>query len=294
MHQLLALVGRYWPFSHGTGWLVERPSRLIQSWPNNQLIRLKDGRVFEGNLNDRVFRDLYLYGTYEPIVTAAIGRLIRPDDVVIDVGANIGVITALMGRLVGNSGHVLAFEPVPTLFEVLKNTVALNELDAIVSTHLVVVSDGSEDQIVIYVPNRHSHACSSVKVDDPSTAIAFTCAAVALEAFYVSPVLPSLIKVDVEGAEMSVLRGSRSWCLANRAPIWVLEANYRAAKRFGYAPEDLATFLAESGYHHFFWSDDHRVLPFEIGSSFPADGTIYALPRWAVDDGRIPTTRYSA
>ncbi|MBI5648837.1 MAG: FkbM family methyltransferase [Chloroflexi bacterium] len=286
MYQILALVGRYWPFHRGTGWLVERPSGLVHRWPQDKRFRLKDGRIFQGDLNDPLFRSLYLYGTYEPVVSNALYRMVRAGDTVVDVGANIGVITTLLGRLVGSSGQVFSFEPVPQLFEILTHTISLNGLNDNVQAVNVAVGNTSTN-VVIFVPQKQSHACSSIKVDDFSSAIPHRCTMVSLEHTDFISKIPSLVKVDVEGAEMSVLCGAASWCSAQRPPIWVMEINHKAAKRFGYAPEDLVTWLIQYGYRHFFCSDVQRFQVFDPRSKFPSDGTVCCAPQWAIDDGRI-------
>jgi len=288
MHRILAFIGRNWPLDFGTGWLVERPSRLIKKWPHDQVIRLKDGRVFQGDLNDRVFRDLYLYGTYEQVVTSALSLMIKQGDNVIDVGANIGIISVLMARLVGTSGKVVSFEPVPRLYNILEQTIALNRCVDIVVPHQVVVCDGSQETIQIYTPNERSHACSSLKVAEPASATVHACSTISLDKIDATFGLPSLIKVDVEGAEMSVLQGSIGLCSKKQPPIWVLEVNRSAANRFEYMPEDLVTWLAHYNYDYFWWSDEKSILPFEVGSSFISDGMLYALPQWAIDEGRTP------
>src|SRR3954468_7704103 len=65
-------------------------------------------------------------GTYQPEVTALLRRLLREGDVLIDVGANIGYLSAVGLSLVGRSGAVHAFEPVPRYLERLRSLAALN------------------------------------------------------------------------------------------------------------------------------------------------------------------------
>src|SRR3954447_2803236 len=65
-------------------------------------------------------------GTYEPEVSALLRRLLREGDVLIDVGANIGYLSAVGLGSVGRSGAVHAFEPVPRYLERLRSLAALN------------------------------------------------------------------------------------------------------------------------------------------------------------------------
>jgi len=270
----------------GTGWLVERPARLIRNWPEGVEFRLKDGRIVHGDLSDRLFRSMYFYGTYEPVVACSLRQLVKPGDIVVDVGANAGVVTALLGLLVGGLGHVFSFEPVPALYNTLKKTIALNSLDGIVTAVNAAVGDRNSDELVIYVPKEHSHACSSFHVEDPSRAEAFECRMVSLDEAEFIQNIPELVKVDVEGAESLVLRGAAGWCAALRPPIWILEVNREATNRFEYEPEELVDWLVERGYTRFFWSDHRICRTFEPGTEFPGNGTAYCLPQWALNENR--------
>jgi FkbM family methyltransferase len=237
---------------------------------------------------------MYLYGTYEPIVSYALRQLVKPGDVVVDVGANIGVVTSLLGMLVGRCGHVFSFEPVPELYGILKKTISLNDLAGTVTAIHAAVGDHTSDRVVIYVPREHSHACSSFHVEDLPNAEAFECRMVSLDETESIKNVPALVKVDVEGAELSVLQGAAGWCVTVRPPIWVLEVNRRAANRFAYGPEALVDWLAERDYARFYWSDHRAVRAFEPGTKLPDDGTVYCLPQWALDGNRFLTTRLEA
>lgn len=287
MLPVLAFIARHWPFRHGTGWLVERPSRLVKTWPINKRFRLKDGRILQGDLNDRLFRYLYLYGTYETAMSSALSRLVRPGDVVVDVGANIGVITALLGHLVGPSGRVYSFEPVPPSYEKLCQTIALNHLEPVVHAYPIAVGDGKQEQLTIYVPRKHSHACSSSRVDDPTEANPYLCQMITLDQASFIQGIPVLIKVDVEGAELSVLQGAEQIYRSVHPPIWVMEINHRTAKLFDFVPEDLAIWLVQRNYARFYWSNDWTFRLYKPGNVLPQDGTLYAIPEWAIAEGRL-------
>ena len=68
----------------------------------------------------------YALGTSEPPVQDALARLVKPGDVAYDIGANVGFFTVLLGRLVGPTGAVAAFEPLPPTAEALRKNAALN------------------------------------------------------------------------------------------------------------------------------------------------------------------------
>src|SRR5512138_2867115 len=70
---------------------------------------------------------LAIQGTYEPEETEAVLRSVKSGMVVVDIGANIGYYTLLFARLVGPQGRVIAFEPDPATFALLKKNVDSNQ-----------------------------------------------------------------------------------------------------------------------------------------------------------------------
>jgi FkbM family methyltransferase len=80
---------------------------------------------------DTIGRFLEQYGEWAEPEAALLASLLRPGDVVVDVGAHIGTLTVPLARAVGAAGSVLAFEPQPFLFRLLAANVALNGLDQV-------------------------------------------------------------------------------------------------------------------------------------------------------------------
>lgn len=287
--RLLAFLGRNWPFSRGTGIFVERPSRWVRRWPNKELIHLIDGRTFRGDLEDPLFRSLYLYGTYEPDITEALRRIVRSEDVVVDVGANVGLIAVLMGSLVGAKGSVYAFEPVKAMYAHLLESISLNGLEDIVLPFNLAVADHPAKNMTIHVPKDGHHPCSSMVPENSHSSVSRSCACVSLDSIEFPSSPPAVVKVDVEGAELLVLKGAFGWISSARPPVWFLEINRKTANRFGYEPEELASFLKENGkaYSYFAWSDGKRWQHFPVNVvRFSDVGTLCVLPDWAIEEGR--------
>ena len=79
--------------------------------------------------HDYVGRHLYFYGIWEPAITAFIQDNIAEGDTFIDIGANIGYYSLVVGRLVGPQGKVISVEPSPSIFKLLTENVSLNQLN---------------------------------------------------------------------------------------------------------------------------------------------------------------------
>lgn len=134
----------------------------------------------------------------------------------LDVGANVGCYSLLFGQWVGSTGKVFAFEPAPETFKALSSHVALNSLDGVMIPVNKAVSDESSSvdflalntlgMSRLLVQNERAEASQVIRV--PAVSIDEFCAR--------EKVLPNLIKIDVEGFELSVLRGARETIKACR------------------------------------------------------------------------------
>jgi FkbM family methyltransferase len=131
---------------------------------------------------------------------------VRPGATVLDVGANVGAYTLLFARWAGPTGRVVAFEPAPDAAAGLRRHIELNELSATVDVQQCAVS---------YSVGTARFACTEASganaiVVGESGTDAIEVATVTLDAFCSrGRVVPDVIKIDVEGAELDVLKGAR-------------------------------------------------------------------------------------
>ncbi|WP_133255017.1 FkbM family methyltransferase [Phenylobacterium hankyongense] len=172
-------------------------------WPRRTSVTYFGARM-ECDTRDLIQGRIAHFGVWEPDVAAVFHDVIRPGDVVVDVGANIGFFTLLSAKLVGETGGVVAIEASPPIAERLQRHVAMNDLKN-VRVAAVAVSD-APGELVLYA--------------GPTTNIGKS-TTVATRGFREQarvPALPldqiltgqeraavSLIKIDIEGAEGPVL-----------------------------------------------------------------------------------------
>jgi FkbM family methyltransferase len=153
-------------------------------------------------------------GSYELEKQRVFAELVRPGETVFDLGANVGFYTLLGSELVGPSGLVYAFEPLPRNLLYLRRHVALNGL-----TNVRVIEAAVSD-----VRGRHRFQChQSAAMGHLASDGAIEVSTVTLDNFvfenHIS--MPNSIKIDVEGAEFSVLQGARE-VLAQKRPALLL------------------------------------------------------------------------
>jgi FkbM family methyltransferase len=147
----------------------------------------------------------YWLGSYELGTQLALQRLLRAGDVFYDVGANAGFFTVLAARLVGPSGRVFAFEPVPENVESVREQIELNRLSWCEVVPLAVGAHSGQ-RTLSYVPG--SSAMAHLGPRRLGGELQIQVQAVTLDEFIVHYPFPSLVKLDVEGAEGEVLQGA--------------------------------------------------------------------------------------
>jgi FkbM family methyltransferase len=178
------------------------------------------GRWWDPASRGKVLR--ILNGTYEREQTALFEQMLDPGDTVLDVGANVGYYTLLASVLVGGGGRVHAFEPEPRNAGFLRRHVQINGRG---NVHVVqaAVSDVAGTARFDFgsgtgtgrLAQAGALEVRTVRLDD-------YCAEHGLA--------PAAIKIDVEGAEMSVLQGARE-TLRRHLPVLFLSTHGAAVHR---------------------------------------------------------------
>jgi FkbM family methyltransferase len=174
-------------------------------------------------------------------------RFVRTGDVAFDIGANIGLHSILLSRLVGTEGRLHAFEPNSELVPALKRT--LSGLGN-ATLHTVALSD-KDDESTLFVPPDDSMA--SLKDWTADNALGgegeprlVTCQQRRMDDLVEDGILPQpdFIKCDVEGAELLVFQGGQKTLERTDAPIILFEVNKDASHGFGYEVSGAKDFLA--------------------------------------------------
>ena len=161
--------------------------------------------------------------TYEPIVREMLSP--RLSEVVVDIGANIGVHSVWLSRKVGPSGVVLAVEPERTNFTILSLNKRINNLSNVIPIMLALGADSGESQLLVPRPSVMGQVTTitSSNLSRPSvvTVDRETLDDV-ISALSISQV--SAIKIDVEGAELGVIQGAEKTIMKLR-PRLVIQAH---------------------------------------------------------------------
>jgi FkbM family methyltransferase len=173
--------------------LAGHPDREV--WTN-----VEGGRLLV-SLRDYVGRAAFYVGDLDRKVSAVIDRFVRPGDTVLDIGANIGLVTLRLAKRVGPNGIVHAFEPNPEVAGRLKKTLEVNRISNVI---LHEVALGAEKNMLpLFVPKGNAGAASFLS--DYNSEVTHHVPVQPLDGLSLPNI--SFIKMDVEGFEDQVLAG---------------------------------------------------------------------------------------
>ncbi len=147
----------------------------------------------------------------EPEQTSAFVDTLKNGQVFFDIGANVGYYTILGSQLVGSQGRVFAFEPAVRNLAYLYQHTILNK-----ASNVTIISAACSDTVSLTLfsvgPNfAMGHLTNNMRLEAAATEPAFPVPTVTVDAIVqLLGVSPDVIKIDVEGAELSVLKGAQA------------------------------------------------------------------------------------
>lgn len=185
----------------------------------NRLVAARHGYVLYNTNDVYVGRAIEKYGEWGELEAKLFEQICQPGDRIIEAGANIGTHTMVLARLVGPEGRVYAFEPQRIVFQTLCANLALNTLTNVDTYHAALASEAGHLRIPdIRYEMEGNFAGVSVDGFEAGSRVP----KLVLDEVLDEMVRLKLIKVDVEGMELEVLRGA-SKLIAKFRPILYVE-----------------------------------------------------------------------
>ncbi len=187
-------------------------------------------------------------------------------DVVVDVGANVGEVSIVVSQRVGPTGQVFAFEPAPRIYGYLRGNLDLNDCTNVIPRNLALAAspgsvrmtdDRRDDMNRVTNDGSLSVPCSTLDLEVPA------------------PLSPALLKIDVEGSELFVLKGgsgllSRTACV--NCEMW--ESHFR---RNGYGMGDVIALLRDAGFCTYVIEPGPQLRPVDAGFAEPGGHELIAV-----------------
>jgi len=229
--------------------------------------RLDCGLDLLAPLNDFVGRAAYYVGDLDRKLSTIVRRVVRPGDRVMDIGANLGIVTVQLAKLVGEGGVVHSFEPNPKLRGFLDRSLERNGLRN-VQIHPYALGD-QEGEIDLSYPagNFGSGTLTTPSPDQQWTKVRVPVRTLSSLAEQVDLSGVRLVKIDVEGYEPMVFRGARGWLASHPPDVILAETNSSADDGEG----EVLAMLAEFGYS--FYSIPKDLLSLRLIPYNPNEGT---------------------
>ncbi|MCX4787681.1 FkbM family methyltransferase [Streptomyces sp. NBC_01221] len=179
----------------------------LHEHPRQRVTEVEFDARFAVDTQDLIQRYLYLFGVWEPHMTSWLKRRLQRGDTYVDVGANIGYYSLLASRLVGDEGQVVAIEASPVFHQRILQHVALNRSGNVRAINRAV-SDVRKRLTFVLASSDNLGANSIVPYEGPAEST-FEVEAIPLPDLLDPEEVARarVIKIDVEGAEGSVVRG---------------------------------------------------------------------------------------
>ncbi|GAA3571631.1 hypothetical protein GCM10022395_21300 [Snuella lapsa] len=184
----------------------------------------------------------------------------QDDCVVFDIGANFGFLSLVWAQSVSkNGGCVHAFEPNPTVFKSFQKSIVKNDLEVVIAANHAAL--GNENKIIdLYLSNTTSNVLESIHSGVKTQVDMFR-----LDSYVQNNSVNrcDLIKIDVDGIELDILKGAEETLKAFE-PIFVVETN---------SDMRIVDFFKSHGYEVL----DMNLQPFKDGDSLPVN--VFCVPK---------------
>lgn len=237
----------------------------------------------KNNLKIYLYKDSMLskliYNDFENMEETFIKSYLKTGDIFFDIGANIGFHTINAGHVLRESGRVYSFEPTKQTFDRLQENISLNNLDGVVKTMQIGLSD-TITTLSLYVSDDFD-ACNSfadlkyITVNNHIEVPVYTAKhIIEQEDIPVNEI--ALVKLDVEGWEINVLKGMEDlFALPGFAPCFLVEFTEENLFRAGFSCRELYNYLKDKGYSWYSYDPElNTVTPSELKAYYPHENLI--------------------
>jgi FkbM family methyltransferase len=229
---------------------------LLRTMSGSRVIRAREGFRLRVDGSSQTGRMLYMTGEYEQATTRVIQKILAPGQTMIDVGANIGYFSILGARTVGPHGRITAFEPMGRVRQQLVENLRLNGLANVTVREEALARASGEASF--YPGPENDTGLASLRPLERSAEVRVKQAR--LDDLWDHQHSIALIKMDVEGAEMSALEGMEQ-CLRRHEPDLIVEITDEYLRGLGSSAASLYAFLDGKGYAAYEIGTEGRLFP---------------------------------
>jgi FkbM family methyltransferase len=210
------------------------------------------------SLDEWIQQQIYFLGYFDPRGIRYLKNHLYEGEIFIDIGANVGSYSLVASSLVGRTGRVYAFEPAGNVFERLTENIAMNGLKNIIAEKKAILDkNGSVD---IYLSRHDNLGMSSIFHHSSESGVSERVETISLDDYAEMKGLQriSLIKIDIEGAEMLALRGMRK-VIEKFRPRILIELKEETVAGSEYQVKDIIDFLINAAYEIFIINEQGNI-----------------------------------
>ncbi|MCC7194988.1 MAG: FkbM family methyltransferase [Gemmatimonadaceae bacterium] len=226
---------------------------LVRHDERVRLVTMKDGSRMTWDVSDASEAHAYWLGCYDDALSKAVIRLLPRHAVVLDVGANVGAWTVPLARAARElDGRVVAFEPVPSNRSRLEDTVARNDLGNVVRIEAVALGDKAGEVGMWLRSSVTGASTGTAAVTEEGGHLRVQM--VTLDAWMERAGIPHVdfMKLDIEGAELLLLRGA-SDTIGRHRPLILAEFDAYWMSTFGLTRAQAEAWASENAYEFLRW-----------------------------------------
>ena len=230
----------------------ERKWSKFKSGSKNYYIKNINKNVRMKLYKDSIISQAIFFDEFEQTELQFIRKILKPGDIFIDIGANQGIFSLIAANIVGPNGNVYSIEPAPINYFRLNDNIKLNNFSN-VSTFQIALSNKKE-HLSLKVSNDGYDAWNTFGI--PTLGKKFSEIEVKVDTLYnfidekkIANIL--LIKIDVEGWEVPVLKGGIKLFSGINAPTILIEFSDITSQNAGYSCFELFNILKIFGYELF-------------------------------------------
>jgi FkbM family methyltransferase len=208
---------------------IDRLVRMLYPPGNDRPIRsvvdYDEGLLFHCDTQSFLEWYIFFYGAFRPEVSRLINRMLRPGQVAIDIGANVGMHSVIMANRVGPTGHVVVFEPDPHPMGRLRRNMALNGIDWVTTVEAAVSARSETRTFYLHddtIGNFANASLVAANVGKQTASVEMQ--VVSIDEWMRDNPLPrvDVIKLLAQGEEYNALQGMRGLIERDRPKIFFL------------------------------------------------------------------------
>lgn len=231
-----------------------------------ELVTLNNGLRLWVNLCEDIGGCFYYDSSFEPFEQSIVEQIVKPGDIVFDVGANIGLYSVITSPLVGEHGQVHLFEPIEFLQEIILRSITCNNLRNVTANRLAVGECAGEVDLFVNADSAYSSLGNTgrgvIVCKDRVRCIS-------LDEYAESSAILKVdfLKIDVEGFEGHVLRGAKRLLERSREISILCELDQGNFSPLGFSVDSVFEWMRAQGFEVWALNGKLKTLSLQEGSS---------------------------